>query len=412
MNRRIVITGMGALTPIGNNVKSFWRALKIGKNGINNITKFDISNYSVKLAAELKDFDDSKNLSQNEIKRLDPVSRYALNASIEAIKDSGLNMDSIDKYRLGVIVSSGIGGLSTIQNQVGYLHNFGPRKVSPLFIPMSIVNMAAANIAIKFQAKGMCTSIVTACSTATNCIGEAARAIRHNYADVIISGGSEASITEIGIAGFTSNRALSRSNDPNRASIPFDKERNGFVMGEGSGILVLESLEHALARNANIYAELVGYASTCDAYHITSPIPSGEGAVKALLSVLLDANIKPHDVSYINAHGTSTPLNDSVETKAIKEVFASYAYDIPISSTKSMTGHLLGGAGAIEAIATILSLKNDFVHPTINYQVFDHNCDLNYVPNIGINKKLTYALSNSMGFGGHNAIIAFKKWED
>ena len=410
MNRRVVITGMGAVTPIGNNVESFWENSKHGKLGIDFIKSIDTENLEVKIAGELKGFDSETVLGKKEVKRLDKFAQYAIIASEEAIKNSGLNLDEVDKERFGVFIGSGIGGFITEENGFKSLFDKGPRRVSPLFIPMAIINLAAGNVAIRFGARGMCTSVVTACATGTNNIGDAFRSIKHGYSDIILAGGTEAPITAMAIAGFNNMKALNSSNKPNRASIPFDKERSGFVMGEGAGVVVMESLEHAEARGANILAEIVGYGSTCDAYHITSPDPNGRGASRSMEDAIKEANIDKNQVSYINAHGTSTPYNDKFETIAIKNVFGEQAYKIPISSTKSMTGHLLGAAGAIESIVCIKALQEGFIPPTIGYEIQDEELDLNYVPNIGIKAKLEYALTNSLGFGGHNATLLFKKW--
>ena len=410
MNRRVVITGMGAVTPIGNNVESFWKNSKHGKLGIDFIKSIDTENLEVKIAGELKDFDSETVLGKKEVKRLDKFAQYAIIASEEAIKNSGLNLDEVDKERFGVFIGSGIGGFITEENSFKSLFDKGPKRVSPLFIPMAIINLAAGNVAIRFGARGMCTSVVTACATGTNNIGDAFRSIKHGYSDIILAGGTEAPITAMAIAGFNNMKALNSSNKPNRASIPFDKERSGFVMGEGAGVVVMESLEHAEARGANILAEIVGYGSTCDAYHITSPDPNGRGASRSMEDAIKEANIDKNQVSYINAHGTSTPYNDKFETIAIKNVFGEQAYKIPISSTKSMTGHLLGAAGAIESIVCIKALQEGFIPPTIGYEIQDEGLDLNYVPNIGIEAKLEYALTNSLGFGGHNATLLFKKW--
>lgn len=410
MNRRVVITGMGAITPIGNDVDTFWNNSKIGKLGIDFIKSIDIETSEVKIAGELKDFNAETILGKKEVKRLDKFAQYSIIAAEEAIKNSGLNLDNIDKERFGVFVGSGIGGFTTEENSFKSLFDKGPKRVSPLFIPMAIINLAAGNIAIRFEARGMCTSVVTACATGTNNIGDAFRSIKHGYSDVILAGGTEAPITSMAIAGFNNMKALNSSNDPSRASIPFDKERSGFVMGEGAGILVMESLEHAEARGANILAEIVGYGSTCDAYHITSPDPEGKGAKRSMEDAIREAGINKQQVSYINAHGTSTPYNDKFETIAIKSVFGEHAYKIPISSTKSMTGHLLGAAGAIESIVCIKALQEGFVPPTIGYKVCDEELDLDYVPNVGREVEVEYALTNSLGFGGHNASLLFKKW--
>jgi 3-oxoacyl-[acyl-carrier-protein] synthase II len=412
MEKRVVITGLGAVTPLGNNATSFWHGIKEGRSGIANITAFDTTGFKSTLAAEVKDFEPEKLLDRKEAKRMDRYCQLAMVAAEEAYKDAGLENAEIDRERFGVIVGSGIGGLLTIEEQHSKLLEKGPGRVSPFFIPMAISNMAAGNIAIKLNAKGICTCIVTACATATHSIGESFHKIRRGEADIILSGGSEAPITPLAVAGFTSMTALSGSSDPLRASIPFDKERDGFVMGEGAGILVLESLEHALQRNAKIYGEVVGYGATCDAYHMTSPAPDGEGGARAMQIALDDAGIKPEETSYINAHGTSTPYNDKFETQAIKTVFGDLASKIPVSSTKSMTGHLLGAAGAVEAIVCVKATQEDYVPPTIGYKVIDEECDLDYVPNTGRKHRVNYALSNSLGFGGHNATIIVKKWTE
>lgn len=412
MKNRVVITGIGAITPIGNNAKDFWNSIKEGKCGIDKITAFDTADYKAKLAAEVKDFKVEDYIDKREARRMDKYCQFAMVAADEAVKDAGLNIEEVDSERFGVMVGSGIGGIATIEEQHKKLMEKGPKRISPFFIPMIISNMAAGNIAIKFGAKGICTTVVTACATGTHSIGEAFHNIRSGMSDVIIAGGSEASITPLSVAGFDALTALSTSTDPKRASIPFDKERDGFVMGEGAGILVLESLEHALKRNAKIYGEVVGYGATCDAYHITSPAPEGEGAARAMKLAIKDADIKEEEISYINAHGTSTPYNDKFETAAIKGVFGEKAYEIPISSTKSMTGHLLGAAGAIEAIVCTKALEEGFVPSTVGLTEKDEECDLNYVPGVGREQELKYALSNSLGFGGHNAVIVLKKWNE
>ena len=410
MKKRIVITGMGAITPLGNDVNTFWKNAKEGICGIDFIKSFDTEKFKVKVAAEVKNFEATNYVDKKETRRMDKFCIFAMAAAKEAIEDSGLNLEVIDSERLGVIVGSGIGGIGTIEREYKKLMDKGPHRVSPMLIPMILGNMAAGNIAIKYGAKGICTSVVTACATGTNAIGDAFRAIQGDLADVMICGGAEGSITPLALAGFTSLTALSNSNDPLRASIPFDAERSGFVMGEGAGIIIVESLEHASSRDANIIAEIVGYGSTCDAYHMTSPDPNGEGAARAMKLAIKEAGINPEEISYINAHGTGTPYNDKFETAAIKTVFGEYAYKVPISSTKSMTGHLLGASGAIEAIICSKSLAEGFIAPTIGYNVKDIDCDLDYVPNIGREANLKYALSNSLGFGGHNATIVLKKW--
>ena len=411
MKNRVVITGMGAVTPIGNDVSSFWDNIVEGVCGIDVIKSFDVTEFKCTLGAELKDFDVTVAIDKREASKMDKYTQYAMVAASEAVKNSGLDLEAINSEKFSVFVGSGIGGLTTIEQQHVRLMEKGPSKVSPYVIPMIIGNMAAANIAIKYGAKGMCTSIVTACATGTNTIGEAFHTIQNGRADVIIAGGTEGSITPLTVAGFSSLTALSKSQDPLRASIPFDKHRNGFVMGEGAGIVILESLEHAQKRNAKIYAEMKGYGSTCDAYHITSPAPDAKGAASTMAMALRDADIKVEDVSYINAHGTSTTYNDKFETAAIKSTFGEYAYKIPVSSTKSMTGHLLGASGAIEAIVCVKALEESFIPATIGYKVPDEECDLDYVPNIGRSQHLKYAMSNSFGFGGHNATIILKKWD-
>lgn len=412
MKNRVVITGMGAITPIGNDTNTFWNNIKEGQCGIDKVTAFDASEFKAQLAAEVKGFDAAEHMDKKEARRTDRFCQFAIVAADEAIKNSGLDLENIDKERFGVIVGSGIGGIQTIEEQHQKLIEKGPNRVSPFFIPMIIGNMASGNIAIRFGAKGICSSIVTACATGTHAIGEAFHNIRSGISDVIIAGGAEASITPLGTAGFTSLTALSTSTDPSRASIPFDKDRDGFVMGEGAGILILESLEHALNRNAKIYAEVTGYGATCDAYHITSPAPDGEGGARAMKLAIKDSGISFEEISYINAHGTSTPYNDKFETAAIKSVFGDYAYKVPVSSTKSMTGHLLGAAGAVEAIICTKALQEGFVPATIGYKVPDEDCDLDYVPSIGRKQELKYAMSNSLGFGGHNSTIVLKKWDE
>ena len=412
MERRCVITGLGAVTPLGNTVEEYWNGLKNGVCGIDYIKKFDTTDYKVKIAAEIKDFDPEQYMTKKDVKRNDLFAIYALAAGMQAFEDSKLDMEKEDADRIGVIVGSGVGGLMTMEEQVKRLTDKGPSRVSPLFITMTIGNMAAGNIAIRVGAKGVCEDIVTACATGTNAIGTPFRNIKHGYLDACIAGGAEGAICGIGVAGFTNLTALSTEEDPKKACRPFDKERNGFVMGDGSGILVLEELEHALARGAKIYGEVVGYGATADAYHVTLPEPTGEGAAKAMKFAIQEAGITPEQVGYINAHGTSTHANDVGETKAIKLAMGEEcAKNIPISSTKSMTGHLLGAAGAIEAIACVKALEEGFLPPTINYHTPDEECDLDYIPNVGREaKEAEYALSNSLGFGGHNGVLCFKKW--
>ncbi len=411
MAHRVVITGLGAITPIGNNVEELFENVKAGKCGIDFINTFDTEGYSVKLAAAVKDFEPKNFMDAKEAKRMDRFTQFAVAAAKEAVIDSGIDLEKIDAERFGVIVGSGIGAIDDIEKETITLREKGPKRVNPLFIPKTITNMAAGNIAIQFGAKGICTNVVTACATGNNCIGEAFRSIKHGYADIILAGGSEGSITPLAIAGFQALTALSTSKDPLRASIPFDKERDGFVMGEGAGVLVLEEYEHALARGARIYAEIVGYGTTCDAYHITSPTPDGEGGARAMKLALKEANIMARDISYINAHGTSTPPNDRTETASIKEVFDKDAYKIPISSSKSMFGHLLGAAGAVEAIVCVKAIEQDFIPATLGLMIPDEECDLDYVPCIGRKGKILYAMSNSLGFGGHNATLIFKSME-
>ncbi|ACD23017.1 MULTISPECIES: beta-ketoacyl-ACP synthase II [Clostridium] len=412
MERRVVVTGMGALTPIGNDVDTFWKNNKEGKLGIDFIKLIDNELINVKIAGELKDFNPEEVLGKKECKRLDRFSQMALIAADEAMKSSKIDLEKVDKKRFGVMVGSGIGGFATIETECTKLVTGKSKRMSPFFVPMAIINLAAGNISIQYGLEGSCTSVVTACATGTNNIGDAFRYIKHGYADFMLAGGAEAPITRIGVEGFHSMKALNSSNDPVKASTPFDKNRSGFVMGEGAGILLLESLDSALERGANILGEIVGYGSTCDAYHITSPHPEGFGAAEAMSQAINEAKIDKTEVSYINAHGTSTQLNDKFETAAIKKVFGEDAYNIPISSTKSMTGHLLGAAGAIESIVCLKALKEGFVPPTIGYETKDEELDLDYVPNKGRKKELKYALTNSLGFGGHNATLLFKRWEE
>ncbi len=411
MRNRVVITGMGIVSPLGNTIETFWHNIKAGECGIERITRFElIEGYDVTLAAEVKDFDANKYMDRREQRRLDRFSQYAIYAAKDAVADAGLAIEEEDATRVGVMVGSGIGGIETIEEQMKVLHTRGPKRVSPLFIPMSIPNMAAGNVAIHLGAKGICATVVTACASGTHCIGDAFRILQRGENDVMIAGGAEATITPAGVAGFQALTALSTSQDPRRASIPFDKERNGFVMGEGAGMVVMETLEHALKRGATIIAEVVGYGATGDAYHITSPAPNGEGGARAMQAALDDAKIEANRISYINAHGTSTEYNDQFETAAIKTVFGDNT-QVPISSTKSMTGHLLGAAGAVEAIVIAKALEDSFIPATIGYQVTDELCDLDYVPNQGREEELEYAMSNSLGFGGHNGTIIFKKWK-
>ena len=411
--RRVVITGLGAVTPIGNDIKTMWQSVKSGKCGIAEITHFDTTDKKISMAGEVKDFNPEDFLDKKEVRRMDRVTQFALVAAKEAMADSGIELENVDRNRFGVVFSSGIGGIDTIEKETIKGHEKGNfEKISPFFIPMIIANMSAGQIAIAFGLHGMCTSPVTACASSTNAIGDAFRHIRDGYAELMLCGGSEATITELGIGGFASMNALSKSKEPDRASIPFDKERNGFVMGEGGGVLILEELSHALKRGAKIYAEVVGYGATCDASHITAPVEDGSIAAACFKSALADAKLSTLDVDYINAHGTSTPLNDKCETRAIRLAFGADADKLMVSSTKSMTGHMLGAAGAVEGIITVLGLKESFVPATINYREKDEECDLDIVPNEGRNKEIRVAMSNSLGFGGHNATVVFKKYEE
>ena len=409
MEKRVVITGLGTINPIGNDVHSTWAGIENGKCGIDEITLFDNSNLKTKLVAEVKDYDASKYLDVKQSKRLDRSSQFALIAAREALKDSGITEENTDYNNVGIFIGSGIGGLITIENQCQVKFEKGANRISPMFIPMAIANMPAGNVAMDLGLKGESVSIVTACASSTHAIGEAYRNIKSGYETVILAGGTEAAICELGIAGFENMKALCTGTDKLRASIPFDKERSGFIMGEGSGVIVLEELEHAQKRGAKIYAEVVGYGATSDAYHITSPDPEAKGAVRAMERAIEDAKINALDIDYINAHGTSTHLNDSTETKAVKLIFKEDYKNVKVSSTKGNTGHLLGAAGAIEAIICTKALENNLVPPTINYKEKDEECDLDIVPNKAIKKELNIVMSNSLGFGGHNASIILKK---
>lgn len=412
MRRRVVITGMGAVTPVGNNINQMWENVKQGVCGIAPITAYDTSSQKVTLAGEVKNLVVEDFIDKKAIKKLDRFTQLALIAAKEAFAQSGLNMEQEDALRCGVIVSSGIGGLDIIEQEHSRGLEKGFDRVSPFFIPMSISNMAAGTIAIEFGFHGNCSCVVTACAGGTNSIGDAFRQIRDGYTDVMVCGGTESCITTLGMGGFTSLRALNENPDPKRGSIPFDKERNGFVMGEGAGILILEEYDHAIGRGAQILGEIAGYGSTCDAYHMTAPAADGSGASACMKMAIEDAGKNPTDVDYINAHGTSTPMNDKCETLAVKSAFGDHAYRLMISSTKSMTGHLLGASGAIEAVITALAVKNGFAPATIHYQVPDEDCDLDIVPNQGRVADIRFALSNSLGFGGHNATLAFSRFEE
>ncbi len=411
-DRKVVVTGIGVVSPIGNGIESFRENLFSGKSGIGNISNFDTSDFQVKIAGEVKDFDPALVLSKKEIGRLDEYIIFAVAASDEAVKDAQLENGIDDMDRVGVIVGSGVGGLKTIEAQHERLLTKGPHGVSPFFIPMHISDMAAGKISMLWGFKGPNYCVVSACSTAAHAIGDAMRLIQYGDADIIISGGAEASVRPLSVAGFSRMKALStRNEEPEKASRPFDKERDGFVMGEGAAILVLEEAEHAKNRGVEIYCEIAGYGATADAYHLTAPSPGGEGAIRAMNRAINDANLKPTDIDYLNAHGTSTLYNDKTETEAIKGVFGDHAYDLHISSTKSMMGHLLGASGGVEAIASILAINNNQIPPTINYETPDPECDLNYTPNKAVSTDVKAAISNSFGFGGHNAVILMKEWE-
>ena len=412
MSRRVAVTGLGAVTPIGNHVKEFWEGIRSGKVGIGPITRFDPSDYKVKLAAEVKNFDPRERMEFRAAKRMELFSQYAVAAAGEALEDSGLSVKQEDPFRIGVSIGSGIGSLQAMEREHERLLTKGPGRVGPLLVPLMISNMAAGNVGIQYGLKGKNINVVTACATGTHSIGEAYRSIQYGEADVMVAGGTEGSICPIGVAGFTALTALSTSEDPLRASIPFDKERSGFVMGEGAGILVLEELEHARRRGAHIYAEIAGYGATCDAYHITSPAEDGSGAARAMTEAMKDGGITPEQVTYINAHGTGTHHNDLFETRAIHLAMGKAAEAVKINSTKSMIGHLLGAAGGVELITCVKSIEEGYIHPTVGYQVPDEECDLDYVTRGGISMEVGYALSNSLGFGGHNASILVKKYRE
>lgn len=412
MKKRVVITGMGVVHSLGCGLDVFWNAIRDGRNGISLVTKFDTSNYDAKVAAEIKNFEPTDYIDKKEAKRMDVFTQYALAAAKMAFEMSGLDMEKEDKFRAGCIVSSGIGGIQTLEDQHQVLATKGPGRVSPFFITSMIANMAAGRIAIEFGLQGFNECVVTACASGNNAIGDAFKVIQRGDADIMVTGGSESAITPLSFAGFCSNKALSTNPDPNTACRPFDKDRDGFIMGEGAAMLILEEYEHAKKRGAVILGEVSGYGCTCDAYHITAPAPDGIGGIKSMQLAIADAGIKPEDIGYINAHGTSTPLNDVGETKVIKSVFGDHAYKLAVSSTKSMTGHLLGAAGAIEAVITAMALKDGILPPTINHVNPDPECDLDYVPNKSRPADIRYALSNALGFGGHNAALVMKKYEE
>ena len=407
--RRVVITGLGTVNPTGNTVAQSWAAVRNGVCGVGPITHYDTSNSKTKLAAEVKDFDPAVRVDKRESRKMARFTQFAMAAAIEAMEDAGIDMEKTDATRFATIVSAGIGGLPNMEEEHAKGEQKGFDRVSPFFVPMTIANMAAGQIAIRFGLKGMCVAPVTACAGGTNAIGDAFHRIRDGYEDLALCGGAESCISPLGVGGFTSMKALTAATDPARASLPFDAERGGFVIGEGAGILVLEELEHALARGAKIYAEVVGYGTNCDAHHITAPAPGGAGGAACMQLALADAGIRPEDIGYINAHGTGTHLNDSCETEAIKTAFGAHAYKLHISSTKSMTGHLLGAAGGVEGIFT--ALHDGYLPATINLKMPDPACDLDYIPNVGLNEQVEYAMSDSLGFGGHNACVIFKHWE-
>ena len=410
--RRVVVTGLGAVTPIGNNVKDFWAGVREGKVGIAPITKFDTTDYKVKLAAEVKDFNAKDHMDPKAARRMEPFSQYAVAAAKEAYEDSGLNIEEEDPFRAGVIVGSGIGSLQELELSYGKILSQGPNKVPPLMVPLMISNMAAGNISIQLGFRGKCTDVVTACASGTHSIGDAFRAIQYGDADIMAAGGTESSICPTGVAGFTALTALTKSEDPMRASIPFDKDRSGFVLGEGAGVVILEELEHAKARGAKIYAEVVGYGATADAYHITSPIEDGSGAARAMTLAMEEAGAKPEEIEYINAHGTSTHHNDLFETRAIHAAFGPAAEKVIVNSTKSMIGHLLGAAGGVEFITCVKSIEDGFIHQTVGTTEPGEECDLNYAIGAPVEKEIRYAMSNSLGFGGHNATLLVKKYEE
>ena len=412
MERRVVITGLGVVSPVGSSVSKFWENLTAGKSGIGRITKFDPEGFPVQIAGEVKDFDPLEYFEKKEVRRTDPFIQFAVGAAVQAVKDAGLEESDVDKNRVGVLIGSGIGGLTTIEEQHRILLEKGPRRISPFCVPMEIINMASGLVSIRFGYKGPNISVVTACATGTHAIGEAYRTIQYGDADVMVAGGAESCITPLSVAGFAAAKALSTRNDePEKASRPFEKNRDGFVMGEGAGIVILEELEHAKRRGAKILAEVVGYGTSGDAYHMTAPAPEGEGAARAMANALKDAGVKPEEIDYINAHGTSTKFNDLFETMAIKRVFGEHAYKVKISSIKSMIGHLLGAAGGVEVISSVMTLQTGVIPPTINYEEPDPECDLDYTPNRAVKADVRYVLKNSFGFGGTNACLVLKRYE-
>ncbi|HAV42986.1 TPA: beta-ketoacyl-[acyl-carrier-protein] synthase II [bacterium] len=411
MKRRVVVTGVGAVTPVGVDVSSFWDSLLTGRSGVSRITRFSLEGYRSQIAAEIKDFDPSRFLDQKDQRHMARFTQFAYAAARMAIEDAGLDLKKEDPTKIGVLIGSGIGGLDVIEEEHKKLLEEGPRKITPFFIPKLITDIASGWVSISFGFKGPNSAVVTACASGAHAIGDAYRIIQRQEAEVMVTGGTEAAITPLALAGFSAARSLStRNDDPERASRPFDRERDGFVVGEGAGIVILESKEHAVERGAHIYGEIVGYGMSGDAYHLTAPAPRGEGAARAIKAAIKDAGVAPEDVDYINAHGTSTPLNDKCETEAIKDVFKESAYKIPISSTKSMIGHLLGAAGGVEFIVTLLTIERGVIHPTINYESPDPECDLDYVPNSPREARVNVAISSSFGFGGHNAVLIAKRF--
>ncbi|WP_163182921.1 beta-ketoacyl-ACP synthase II [Neobacillus sedimentimangrovi] len=409
--RRVVVTGVGAVTPLGNDVETTWKGILEGKSGIGPLTRLNADDYPAKVAAEVKDFNPENFIEKKDARKMDRFTQFAVASALMAVKDANLEINEQNSHRIGVWIGSGIGGMETFEQQFEIFQKRGYKRVSPFFVPMMIPDMATGQVSITLGARGFNSCTVTACATGTNSIGDAFKVIQRGDADVMVAGGSEAPITKMSVAGFCANTALSTNPDPRTASRPFDKNRDGFVIGEGCGIVILEELEHALARGAKIYAEIVGYGATGDAYHITAPAPGGEGGARAMKMALNDAGLKPEDIDYINAHGTSTEYNDKFETLAVKEVFGDHAYRLAMSSTKSMTGHLLGAAGAVEAIFTVLAMQDNMLPPTMNYETPDPECDLDYVVNAARPKEIKAAMSNSLGFGGHNATIVFRKYE-